>query len=703
MTEIDTLRQDSVDEVNQLVADHTDDLNALDQLIKKDADAIINRVGLNMFDTVVKDHILTYEESKGLALQGTYVYKDAIAGSRYGYPDFIERCKKEKNEATATSVTLGSNTLTIYKHSNGHQFYNIADKSKVDAFYNTYGVADYYGIDEENNSVFLPRNKWFIQLTDSTANVNKFSEAGLPNITGSITGDYLFPQSGTTTETGALKLTGKTNKTHSIGGGGSIYWSDLEFDASRSNSNYGKSSTVQPKSSAKLLYYCVGNTVSDTSWIDVVTQVQGGVKDLEDKTQEGLNRLNTTTNNSIADIHTTAKSYDNLTHRNITNCLLEVPQRIKYTLENGTLTIKAGSVVIVPYGVEDLTAQYPVGSTFINDNFKVYDTQFADGKFFVHAELIRDISNTPLWGSAGLGFCFIDITSTEVASVLYNRVNSGATEPTREGSIGFWYDTVNNYNKRWSSSGFINKVVALPILTFNFDTLGSDNNYTASSVNQVFNGMGYIGSTVWVDKGVKGLIPNGRNADGTLNNIEAQTNELVTITYTTDIKGVHFGFSRYGDAGLNGAYSYDEKDNYVYNGKAKAPVMFCGTYDVVGGQITNFQPKLPFRAMDYIETYVNGTSWYRVWSNGWCEQGGKIVLNSGNVSGGFYNSAKLTLMKPFSKLISGHCQAQHDRFNAGFYADIGGFVSSIEVYQVNDSGGTFANQYVLWQVSGYTI
>lgn len=26
-------------------------------------------------------------------------------------------------------------------------------------------------------------------------------------------------------------------------------------------------------------------------------------------------------------------------------------------------------------------------------------------------------------------------------------------------------------------------------------------------------------------------------------------------------------------------------------------------------------------------TYVNGTSWYRVWSDGWCEQGGNILVN----------------------------------------------------------------------------
>lgn len=29
-----------------------------------------------------------------------------------------------------------------------------------------------------------------------------------------------------------------------------------------------------------------------------------------------------------------------------------------------------------------------------------------------------------------------------------------------------------------------------------------------------------------------------------------------------------------------------------------------------------------------VETYSNGTSWYRVWSDGWCEQGGISVLTT---------------------------------------------------------------------------
>lgn len=61
---------------------------------------------LQMFDTVTKDHILTYEESKGLALQGTYVYKNPVAGSRYGYPDFYAEVVEEYNQAKSNKVYL---------------------------------------------------------------------------------------------------------------------------------------------------------------------------------------------------------------------------------------------------------------------------------------------------------------------------------------------------------------------------------------------------------------------------------------------------------------------------------------------------------------------------------------------------------------------------------------------------------------------
>lgn len=93
--------------------------------------------GIAIFDTIIKDHILTYEESKGLALEGTYVYKDAVAGIRYGYPDFYEKCIEEFNNSEfiqnyekpweqpilTTNGTLGGNTFACRVDSNYTDYY----------------------------------------------------------------------------------------------------------------------------------------------------------------------------------------------------------------------------------------------------------------------------------------------------------------------------------------------------------------------------------------------------------------------------------------------------------------------------------------------------------------------------------------------------------------------------------------------------
>lgn len=59
--------------------------------------------GFNLFDLVLKDHILSFDESKGFALLGTYVYKTGVSGTRYGYPDFYNRCVEEYNNSTLDS------------------------------------------------------------------------------------------------------------------------------------------------------------------------------------------------------------------------------------------------------------------------------------------------------------------------------------------------------------------------------------------------------------------------------------------------------------------------------------------------------------------------------------------------------------------------------------------------------------------------
>ncbi len=306
----------------------------LSNLSEAGIDTIKNITGVNfgLFDTKISDHVLTYEESLGWALQGTYVYKEAITGERYGYPTFYEKCLEEYTNTTSTETV---NNVTVKVHSNGHKFYDIADKASIDTYYTTYGVADFYGIDTVNERVFLPRNKWFIQFTDNTTDVNKFTDAGLPNITGTFAlGDVVDTYTSYTNhlQYGDGAFYSDTQSTASYNEDGQSTKGNIpKFDASRSNTTYGNSDTVQPKSSAKLLYYCVGNVKSDLSWINIVKQVDDSVAEIlntkEDSVQEVLDTkqnsldemeekrvssnesINVTRNESITEIQTLSQDY----------------------------------------------------------------------------------------------------------------------------------------------------------------------------------------------------------------------------------------------------------------------------------------------------------------------------------------------------------------------------------------------------------
>lgn len=60
------------------------------------------------FSEVTTDHVLTYEESKGFAKQGDYVYSES-APSRYGYPGFVNKVFQEYEESTSSQVYAGHN------------------------------------------------------------------------------------------------------------------------------------------------------------------------------------------------------------------------------------------------------------------------------------------------------------------------------------------------------------------------------------------------------------------------------------------------------------------------------------------------------------------------------------------------------------------------------------------------------------------
>ena len=273
-----------------------------------------------------------------------------------------------------------------------------------------------------------------------------------------------------------------------------------------------------------------------------------------------------------ADKATTLNGYgitDGLNKNQITNCLLEVPQNIKLELNDGVLTLKAGSKVIIPNGVG------------------VFD----------EVEITQDISYPSISHATTTNrMVMFNISNNSLSGYSSEWVVSGATAPSLSGTGYVWYDTANNVVNQTTDSGATWKpVLSLPICIGNYI---KDSGFT--SIDQVFNGMGYIGSTVWLDKGIKGLIPNGRNEDGSLNNIEVITNRVLIYNNTVlrNNANIILG-NQY--TGCRNILIYDDVNNQNLSGGTDSELcMSIGWCSAdTTGAISSFQSKQPFKALDY--------------------------------------------------------------------------------------------------------
>ena len=100
-------------------------------------------------------------------------------------------------------------------------------------------------------------------------------------------------------------------------------------------------------------------------------------------------------------------------------------------------------------------------------------------------------------------------------------------------------------------------------------------------------------------------------------------------------------------------------------------------------------------------TADNNYTWYNVYADGWVEQGGTVVIVNGTVAHDAYNTKAITFPIAMQTTKCWHCQAKHDRFNAGF-TNTDGVTTGATVYQVNDSSvSAFNNPFVIWEVKGY--
>ena len=250
--------------------------------------------------------------------------------------------------------------------------------------------------------------------------------------------------------------------------------------------------------------------------------------------------------------------------RNITNCITEIPQDIKLELNNGTLTLKAGSKVYVPNGVEQ------DGTT------KKYET----------ITIASDLTNTAS-SDTYTGSVYYDYTNGTLIHFTTSADTSGTTPPANRGNF---YNSSTNYLNRYSS-GVVVSQLSLPLAHITVI------NGVITDIQSVFNGFGYIGSSIFILPNVKGLIPNGRNTDGTLKNTSWNSNIVGIRTFTSgsgsyDLLIDGSGFT------IDQCY-YDNDNNFNTNANGIMNQTLIGTIRLTSGAISDFNVKTAFHALDY--------------------------------------------------------------------------------------------------------
>lgn len=254
----------------------------------------------------------------------------------------------------------------------------------------------------------------------------------------------------------------------------------------------------------------------------------------------------------------------------LTNCLTEIPQDIKLELSNGTLTLKAGSKVYVPNGV---------------------------GKFDV-VTIQKDVGGKRT--STGQEFLLSDKNG---GIAFWRKLYSGDSKPVDSGSY-VWYDTANNVIKATTDGGasWLSEKFSLPLGIYTANGTG------VTSIDQVFNGFGYIGNNTFILPGVKCKRTNGFNTDGSLNSIDTTITKVTIPSFDTEV-----GRSLYFITGDNSAvsnfvsgniYVYDKSINNFITRNTKEVRNLCFAYSVTKdstGRITSLTPNTAFHATDYNE------------------------------------------------------------------------------------------------------
>lgn len=191
---------------------------------------------------------------------------------------------------------------------------------------------------------------------------------------------------------------------------------------------------------------------------------------------------------------------DTLGKKQIAGCVLEAPRRnINLSIVNNQLILKAGSIVCFPDGFEADGVTPKFRDLIIQSDLYMPVDSTSNGKFFVYV-------------------------SEDGTRLMYEFVSMGQSGTTWTPTTWtLWYDTNVNKIKRYEGDTTNYFTVSIPVCDIHVSN-GTIDYYEKRDR------IGFMGTSLFVYPGLKVLIPNGRNADGSLRNIECTVDRVLTST-----------------------------------------------------------------------------------------------------------------------------------------------------------------------------
>lgn len=283
----------------------------------------------------------------------------------------------------------------------------------------------------------------------------------------------------------------------------------------------------------------------------------------------------------------------------VSDCILEIPQNIKLTLDNNVLTLKAGSTVVLT-------------------NKSVYTTITTTQDY--STTLRTSVPDNKYWASfsgSGITADWLSVSST----------GSGYALPEDNSKYNLFFLINNNYrsyylwsneNQKWNTW---NNNGSYPLCILEKQN-GSWNFAKDSNGNDmIFNNMGYIGHHIFSFPNTKVLIPNGK-INNDYNSIEFTTNKLLInelpTSYTSSNRRIWINSSSlftqtrsevetYDDLSeRDWIYQYVKSENKYYQhlnntfNEVYATNIGYFSYDMDNDTIIDFTIKQPIQIVKYL-------------------------------------------------------------------------------------------------------